>query len=335
MTKFKYALTSINLAKLGVYDDFHELYDSIVSIYEDIFERSDNTDSGLIFGQNEEPKKEVRKLIDVFLKDNTYIFSDNYKWLHPNVLSMNWLQIVDAEHDRPLHITFKIITFREFLERLQDSVSIIIWNRMRYEKSKISQEYVFHMVNGHISLLVNEMDKKICCSKNKDIINVKRVIVFKKLSSISCKQNNHRVVCERIKVPLIEKNEVIMLPIHKCLDCDKKFIGNETLRIYEKIYGKMLLDVRKDDCIGNTPYEFLNESKLHQTGYNVIEGKLSERERRGLLVKLLETDTLTYFEICSDIEKAINLFKYNPKFVKAVSKWNSDLLFISEYIKNK
>lgn len=40
---------------------------------------------------------------------------------------------------------------------------------------------------------------------------------------------------------------------------------------------------------------------------NVIEGNLSERERHRIMELLIRTKTMTYFEICHDIENAINI----------------------------
>lgn len=61
------------------------------------------------------------------------------------------------------------------------------------------------------------------------------------------------------------------------------------------------------------------------------EGKLSEEERHLLLVALLKDNKMTRFQIMRDIENAIRIFDDDYRFINAVSKWKSDLLFISEY----
>ena len=78
-------------------------------------------------------------------------------------------------------------------------------------------------------------------------------------------------------------------------------------------------------------YVFNGESELHQYGYNVVDGRMSEEERRLLLVELLKEKKMTRFQIMRDIENAIGLFDDDYRFLNAVSKWKSDLLFISEY----
>ena len=60
---------------------------------------------------------------------------------------------------------------------------------------------------------------------------------------------------------------------------------------------------------------------------------MSQSERRTLLIKLLEMEILTTFQICRDIENAIRIFKGEERYERAVEKWRSDLFFISEYVK--
>ena len=74
------------------------------------------------------------------------------------------------------------------------------------------------------------------------------------------------------------------------------------------------------------------ESQLHSYGYNVVEGQMSEIERRNLLIRLLQSGEMTYFEICRDIKNAIHTQQHLAFRASAVAKWKSDLAFLSKYI---
>lgn len=81
---------------------------------------------------------------------------------------------------------------------------------------------------------------------------------------------------------------------------------------------------------------FQQESKLHQYGYNVIDGKLSSDERLDLLISLIESKRMSYIEICSTIENNIQIFSSSYRHQLAVRKWKDDLKAIGDYIiKNK
>ena len=90
------------------------------------------------------------------------------------------------------------------------------------------------------------------------------------------------------------------------------------------------------ECTSETPKrtnfsKYDDESKLHQYGYNVVDGELSERERQNLLAFLFDNKIMTYFEICRDIENAISIFDGRPKYALALEKWRRDLKYIGEY----
>ena len=115
-------------------------------------------------------------------------------------------------------------------------------------------------------------------------------------------------------------------------NCGKIFIGNEALKLYEKNFGKLVIDSQKDTPIENDYAFYSNESKLHQMGYNVVAGEYSEKQRQDILVHLYEKGIMSVFEIERDIENAIHIFKYRRKYQLAVSKWKTDLEFFQKYI---
>ena len=119
-------------------------------------------------------------------------------------------------------------------------------------------------------------------SVNKDIQrhSVFRLRAFYNLKSISCNRNNHEVISERLGVPFDKPEKLVFLPVHRCLNCGRVFIGIETISVYENHYGKLLLPILND--IDEKPFKSnsitwgqFGESELHKTGYNVQQGKIS------------------------------------------------------------
>ena len=148
-----------------------------------------------------------------------------------------------------------------------------------------------------------------------------------------CKLNNHNVASRRAVVRKLSDLGEIMIPVHYCENCDRYMIGRATLTQYDKAYEKILVRRIKMTDADDVFSQFELESKLHQYGYNVVDGELTDKERHELLVKLLQTKLLTYFEICASINQNIQMFSGRENFVLAVKKWQDDLLFLGEYIK--
>jgi hypothetical protein len=85
----------------------------------------------------------------------------------------------------------------------------------------------------------------------------------------------------------------------------------------------------------NSEWNLLRESKLHQLGYNVVEGNMTAFERQNLLVTLLNGKYISFFEIVSTIEQNIRMFQSHYKMQNAVQKWRHDLKFINEFAASK
>lgn len=325
MKKSDYALTPANLAKLGVFDEFYDLY-------LEIYEISEITRAKQNFKFFRENDKEICNILNEFMRGFSYIFSDFRKWLHPNKFSMQFIRFVYFEGPY-FNLVYKIISFQEFLIQLEESIAMLIWYKISCEKPKYSQENAYKMVNDHILAQVNEVkeiyDPKQNCAERYE------VLVFKRISSISCVRQEHQIVTERYEVKLLYKTGTILLPVHRCLECGKIFIGEQSLRLYEKFYGQTILIRNYEEYKGYKWYEYARESKLHRTGYNADNRTWSEEERQHLLVALLEKEVLTFLEIKCDLENSIRQFENNDRFRLAVSKWKKDLFFINEYEKKR
>lgn len=334
--KKEYALNKHNLAHLGLCDEFHALYQSVVELYDDASDsiKKSNTKSSVSIDKLErECWSQIRKLFDDFLIKHTSLFTAKYKSIHPNAEALRRMQLIEVKRTAPLKLIYSVISFNTFVERFQDFVCDILTRREGYERPYVSWEGVWNELNENIRILA---EKEIRETVKKDISEkAKELIVYKNLNTISCNIYNHNIHIDKISVMAIGKDCSIVLPVHKCNDCGKIFVGYETLKVYEKAYGQLFIIKSREDTDKGCVCSFKSESPLHKAGYNVIEGMMTEAERRSLLVTFLTTNTFSHFEICRDIENAIRIFEGQARFVNAVSKWKSDLMFIGEFVKEE
>lgn len=323
--KITYALNPKNLALLGLLDDFYQLYYDVDQIYSNEFEQSEwNSDI------DKKVRNKIRNLLDGFFKVTTYVFTQEYPIIHPNTISLNIARaFVDVKHPQPLRLEYKMVAFGKFLTVLQDMVAVIIQQRKRHEKTNITIERATELINENILLLIGN-----CYTDHTPTPTAEpdRLIVFKSLSHISCNVKRHIIDSDIVLVETIKDNKVVKLPIHSCKTCGRLFIGAQTLTVFEEMYGRMLIRTTADVTPKIDSFDYFNsESELHQYGYNVVEGELSESERHTILIRLLETKKMTEFQIKRDIENAIRLFCNDSRFVNAVPKWKKDLIFLSEF----
>ena len=69
-------------------------------------------------------------------------------------------------------------------------------------------------------------------------------------------------------------------------------------------------------------------SELALYGYNVQEGKLSERQRQGIIDFVIDFSIMTPARVISLLEFNINLRKNNPKMQDACEKWHRDISYV-------
>ena len=334
--KKEYALNKHNLAHLGLCDEFHALYQSVVELYDDASDsiKKSNTKSSVSIDKLErECWSQTRKLFDDFLIKHTSLFTVKYKSIHPNAEALRRMQLIEVKRTAPLKLIYSVISFNTFVERFQDFVCDILARRESYEKPYISRETVWNELNTYINTLAENETKG--TAKKYVSEKAKELIVYKNLNSISCNIEHHEVLPDRITVLVIGKDYSIILPVHRCKGCGKVFVGYETLKVYEKEYGQLLIVKTRENGAKGIVYQFESESPLHRAGYNVIAGMMTEEQRRALLTTFLKMETFSHFEICRDIENAIKIFEGQARYVNAVSKWKSDLMFIGEFVKEE
>ncbi len=335
----KHFITTENLAYLGVLDDFYDLYDTAREMYKSEWENYEDfkVDAFSIEQKiNARLKPQIRKLLDSFLCQYTYLFTGDYPQLHPNATTMKQFYVIYLKHVAPLTFNKVTVSFSTFLtDVLEPMVITKVWTRVTNDRPKTPYEIVESQVQTHFCNLAEVARRKIYVHSGSCDPQPPDMIVFKSLSAISCNLRGHCVENSTMEVARLDSDDTILLPIHHCKDCGRLFIGNETLKQYEKVWGKLCINMRNDCYAANESDFYTKESPLHKLGYNVIAGKLSEKERQALLIKIYEKKWLTLFEIQRDIEKAIRIFEYRSRYQNAVRKWQDDLYFITEYVKNR
>lgn len=334
-------LSEESLVRLGIYDDTYDLYYNIVQTYHTAYNGyyEVNPESSVLWPQklDELARKECRRAIDGFLQKHSSVFTSEYSRLYTNATSIKIFSILNVTNPKPLTIKVRIMTFHSFLQELYNLVSQIIFLRMQREKPKISREYVFSQVEKTVADSEQKATESRLSMKQGNFATPEtRLIIFQSLSLISCNLQNHVVVPKLYRADSIGNSSKVLLPVHYCKTCDRCFVGEKTLAIYEKMYGKFFVqkDQEKNQGLVNDFFsELNNESLLHSLGYNVVEGKLTERERRECLVYLIKNEKISYFQACRDLENAIRIFRDVKTHQVAVKKWTADLEYISEYIK--
>lgn len=325
-----------NLAIMGLYDTVLSLYIDLKLIYQSTFEQFNGVSLSTLQNIDEACRAHVRKRLERFLSSYTAFFTNEYEKLHINRFGLHLFSMLDVKRStQPFHVDINIITFHLFLERLLIIIVRIISQRKNRSSPAYEFERVYQDVNNHITTLLNQYRKHILTplttkSNNED----NQLFLYSQFAFISCNQKKHKIVTDIHCAEKLDGSGYYNLPIHRCLTCGRKFVGKYTLYHYEKEFGKIHVETRKD-LYNNNQLGFNNlkrESDLHSHGYNVASGQLSETERRNLLVNLMHSGKMTYFEISRDIKNAIHTQQHLHSRSSAVIKWKSDLEFLSKYM---
>ena len=338
MSKTSLSFNEANLAIMGLYDTVYDMYTNLRTIYGTAIEQFDSTHLPFPRKADDACRSQVRRVLDAFLSHHTSFFSRDYDKLHINAYGLNDFSMLDVQHGKkPLHITVRFITFHSFLDELFCIIIRIIAQRRNRQYPEREIDVVFEEVNQHIDSLATQYRKRILVTpSNRMVCEDNHLFVYSQFSLISCNQKKHTIVSDTFCAEKIDGSGFYNLPVHRCTSCGRKFIGKYTLDFYQREYGKIYVAVQKD-CDTDQPSAFTGlhpETKLHSLGYNVVEGQMSETDRRNLLILLLQSGKITYFEICRDIKNAIHTQQHLPFRTPAVAKWKSDLIFLSNYIED-
>ena len=333
MSRIKSAMTKSNMAILGAFDEFYDVFKKLFEIYDDGFDELILVRKGKrpdIYTVNKYVNKKSRNLIESLLKKYSFLFVSPPETIHASAYAFSDFTLFEYDDLKG----FKPKSFQNFLYDIQYRIAIVHNRYKQYNRVFCTFEDAYAEINEHIIAEVEKTKETIVikCEKKIDITN-KPLYVFEVLSSTSCHRYKHAVITSPFYAPLVDGSGILVLPTHFCQSCDKYLIGKNTLSLYDKSFGKTLIERRTETTDENSKFNSFNiESLLHQLGYNVIDGELSETERHNILIAILTTQKMTYFEICQSIEQNIRLFDGMPEKKLAVTKWRDDLKYLGDYV---
>lgn len=336
-SKFKWALTPNNVAAIGAIDDFYDLYVYIQEVYEEQSEQFFAAYGNKRYLRpdmlDELCRKQVRKLCEPVMNKYLHIFADEYDKIFANAYGFatfsfyNWKGVSRA--NQPGIIRYSEISFADFLIEFQYAISRIIHSW----KTKTQPKYAFDRlsieINDHVLSYI-QCNTVIEALPIEDATPTTDAIlyIYETLTSTYCSINKHPITEARYVANSVVGTDKIVLPVHYCSKCKKYFIGEITLKLFEKNYGKLLIEKRKLTDAGDTFSAFNPESRLFQLGYNVSDNR-ADTERQQLLIALLENKKITYLDMVKCIENNIRFHPNNPL---AIAKWKRDLKYIGEHV---
>lgn len=337
MSKKTSAFNEANLAIMGIYDVVYEVYTNLKTVYGSTIDQLDKSKTIFPDKIDDMCRGHVRKILESFVSNNTGFFTKDYERIHTNAFGLKGFSLLDSKHEKPLQITITYISFRTFLEELLIVIVRILAQRQNRQDPFKALERVYMEVNNHIQALIVQYRERI--SVNTEPEGYKEnpyLYVYSQFSLISCNQNNHTIVPDMYCAEKLDGSGFYRLPIHRCKTCGRKFVGKYTLNYYQKQYGNIYIIAQNEPVtVASGSYKgFDSETELHSRGYNVAERGMSEKERRNFLIRLIESGEMTYFEICRDLKSAIHAQQNLPSHAPCISKWKSDLIFLSEYVEN-
>ena len=336
MSKTALAFNEANLATMGLYDTVYDMYINLREIYDSAIESLDTSAISFPDKADEACRSQVRQVLEIFLSRHTGFFTRDYERLHINTSGLKGFSMLETRYGTKVsQITVSVITFHSFLGKLFEVVVRIIAKRRNRQYPGNESDVVYEEVNRYVDSLVAQYRKRIHITPEREIVSEdNHLLVYSQFSLISCNQKEHTIVSDIFCAKKLDGSGFYNLPIHRCATCGRKFVGKYTLDFYQREFGKIRVAVQTDLII-DTPgvfEELKHESELHAQGY--VVGQLSEIERRNLLIQLLQSGVMTYFEICRDIKNAIQTQQHLPKRSPYIAKWKSDLEFLSKYIES-
>ncbi|MEE1283169.1 MAG: hypothetical protein UHK60_13110 [Acutalibacteraceae bacterium] len=364
----KYDLTPLNLALDGTLEQFIELYNYTYNVYLKLIK--DNPKLKL-YEQNDRELLKLYAMPLIFPKFENLIFrrlsffTNKYKSISLNSNHFKYFTFFDDEkitkfewrrqyefelfvNDRTGYNDNYIIldnnfVFEEIVSGLDKFLyyfrSIVVRAICEKEKEQNPSYTIFQAskdVRNRIKerMILRHNECKI--PKNDNIsLTDEPLYIYDALNNIACKRNNHELIPKRYHAQHTDGKNIIALPVHYCKTCKRYLCGRLSFSLYKEFFGKFVIETHNLILGQDDSWDLYGESKLHRFGYNVINGELTISERRDILVSLLESKKMSFFEITATIEQNIRIFEGNYLMFRAVEKWRSDLGFINNYMLDK
>lgn len=149
---------------------------------------------------------------------------------------------------------------------------------------------------------------------------------------VPCRIKHHSVFDVAAVVKSISTSNDCTIAVSYCSECDKYFIHEESLKLYEKKFGQLLFQrdyshylKLMDDSKRFASYS--QYSKLKSFGYSVSNDSISDTQREFLLKSIIRTGMITSSDVKKHLEFLIK--ERSTRNPKASVKWKKDLLFIN------
>lgn len=329
----KCVLTPERLLYLGAYDDFYNAYERIDELYSDKYDELRRMNRGLdaLSMLDESMRKDVRQVCQPLIQNYINFFSPEITKIYANAHGFANFSFLYAEKVKKGIIEVRHIDFARFLYELEYAVIRIFSRWEDKENFESKYEQVRKETQHHILTTAIEARKRCEVQRNIDATD-RPLFIYDALNRTSCYQYNHPVVAAGYYADVEGLDHPLLLPVHYCVLCKKYFMGKRSLALFEKKYGTLCAQKRYDLIKNDALFGLQSESKLHALGYNVIEGKMSEADRQKLLISLLESNRITYLEMCATIEQNITMFQNSYRHITAVQKWMADLKYLGQHI---
>ncbi len=235
-----------------------------------------------------------------------------------------------SNHNLVLH--FFLYIYKKLYECTKELYSLYIDapNNNSYEIRLI---HIDDLLNG-ADVITNKIGDAL---KEYDRIEFADIVV--KTNIYKCNKK-HKIEQIQAKVEVVNSfGEIIeiLCPAGYCQNCNCYFILEEDFERLKK-RGIILCQIVSEEIYrtGNSNYSInlKAESVLHQAGYNVSSAtNLSDIQRREILKRVVDYELYSISGLCSFLDYLIdkNLQVRRRDMSSAISKWQSDRNFISNY----
>lgn len=124
--------------------------------------------------------------------------------------------------------------------------------------------------------------------------------------------------------------QVAEINMHYCTDCQKYFMTEESLSMYERRFGAMMFERKLAvPPKSRSRYWYAEDSLLSRWGYSAAELRYWPEKRRSILVHLMRMDDNNKSEISGLLSTFIwRMGRQHPDIAKI---WRSDLEFVNDY----
>ena len=202
---------------------------------------------------------------------------------------------------------------------------------LQKQQATLSQQLYDKQIQNHLQ------NSNVSAKEHDNRIRVKDFVVRR--TTFKCMHEGHSLRNIDGTIEIINDKGIIIqaqVPAGYCPNCNVFFIMESTYQRL-KMKGTPICRISdektymKSNIYANGMH-LAQESVLMQYGYSVSQQEgLSANRRSKILAVLIDNDILTRTEIISYLDFFINQRKNNPKYEKAIRKWEMDQEFVSEY----